>query len=212
MTKKFLCSLALVALAATAVYAGPRPTTGKFDRELVWRRQSAPGSETTSVIVTLNAGGQLPPELQRFARRNSLHLVNGVVLDVPNALLDSVASNGSVARVSHNRPVFAHNFRTSITSGTFFVRRLLGLTGAGVGVAIVDSGITTSHDDFTPRPSSSATYPYGNQRVAYFKDFVNGRAEPYDDNGHGTHVSGIVAGNGFDSNGEQSGMAPEASL
>src|SRR4029453_16586244 len=212
MTTKFLCSLTLVALAATAAYAGPRPAIGKFDRELVWRRQSAPGSETTSVIVTLNAGGQLPSELRRFARRNALHLVNGVVLDVPNALLDSVANDGNVARVSHNPPFFAHNFRTSITSGNFFVRRLMGLTGAGVGVAVIDSGITTFHDDFTVRPTSPRNYPYGDQRVAYFKDFVKGRTEPYDDNGHGTHVSGIVAGNGFDSNGEQSGMAPGASL
>src|SRR5205814_6307934 len=39
-----------------------------------------------------------------------------------------------------------------------------------------------------------------------------GQTLPYDDNGHGTHVSGTIAGNGFDSQGENAGMAPEASI
>ena len=39
-----------------------------------------------------------------------------------------------------------------------------------------------------------------------------GRTLPYDDNGHGTHVAGIAAGNGYDSKGEKSGVAPDASL
>ena len=43
-------------------------------------------------------------------------------------------------------------------------------------------------------------------------DFVNGRTLPYDDNGHGSHVAGIIAGNGYDSNGEKAGIAPGASL
>ena len=43
-------------------------------------------------------------------------------------------------------------------------------------------------------------------------DFVNGRVSPYDDQGHGSHVAGIIAGNGHDSNGQHAGMAPDASL
>jgi len=48
--------------------------------------------------------------------------------------------------------------------------------------------------------------------VAGFVDFVNGQLAPYDDNGHGSHVAGIIAGNGYDSNGQKGGAAPDASL
>jgi serine protease AprX len=77
-------------------------------------------------------------------------------------------------------------------------------------VAIIDSGIATWHDDLTSH--SSTLYPYGNQRVSAFVDFVNGQVAPYDDQGHGTHVAGIISGNGYDSNGRQMGVAPAASL
>lgn len=47
-----------------------------------------------------------------------------------------------------------------------------------IGVAVLDTGIY-KHIDF------------GN-RIITFKDFINNRAFPYDDSGHGTHVSGIM--------------------
>src|SRR6185295_18828069 len=58
---------------------------------------------------------------------------------------------------------------------------------------------------------------YGNQRVKKFVDFVNNQTQPYDDNGHWSHVAGSIAGNGYDSKSnykskEQAGIAPDASL
>lgn len=73
-----------------------------------------------------------------------------------------------------------------------------GYTGRGIGVAVLDTGIFP-HEDF------------GN-RIAAFADFVQKRPEPYDDNGHGTHISGIIGGNGSGSGGGYSGAAPECSL
>src|SRR5262249_43547296 len=115
-----------------------------------------------------------------------------------------------VFSVHDNRPIGAHNYRTSVTVGAATVRDFMGLTGKGIGVAVIDSGIAAWHDDLTNK--TSKLFPYGNQRVAKFVDFVNGRTLPYDDNGHGTHVAGIIAGNGYDSYGQKSGIAPDASL
>src|SRR4029453_6672826 len=70
-------------------------------------------------------------------------------------------------------------------------------------VALIDSGIASWHEDLSGAHG---------QRVSEFVDFVNGMAAPYDDYGHGTHVAGIVAGNGYDSDGARTGIAPGAQL
>src|SRR5207245_4738534 len=88
--------------------------------------------------------------------------------------------------------------------GATAVRNELGVDGTGVGVAVIDSGITPWHDDLAGVA--------GGQRVDQFVDLVGGASVPYDDYGHGTHVAGIIAGNGFDSGGVRAGIAPAARL
>ncbi len=185
----------------------------RLDGELTKRAGQAT-SQTTKVIVTLVPGADVPAEFQKFIRGSKLDILNGQVLEVPNSLLTKLASYPGVFRVHYDRPIKAHNYRTSITIGADLVRDQLGYTGAGIGVAVIDSGIASWHDDLTPSHLSfnRSQYLYGLQRVAKFVDFVNGRSLPYDDNGHGTHVSGIILGNGADSNGEKSGAAPDATL
>lgn len=74
-------------------------------------------------------------------------------------------------------------------------------TGKGVTVAVVDTGLKPHVDLVRPK-----------NRILGFKDFVNNRNTPYDDNGHGTHVAGIIAGNGSSSNDKYTGIAPSADL
>lgn len=73
-----------------------------------------------------------------------------------------------------------------------------GLTGKGIGIAFLDTGIFP-HEDF-------------DSRILAFRDFINGREFPYDNNGHGTHTAGIAAGSGRCSGGRYRGVAPGASL
>ena len=75
------------------------------------------------------------------------------------------------------------------------------LYGSGIGIAVLDSGIYP-HPDFMNHGS----------RITAFRDFVNHRQTPYDDNGHGTHIAGIIAGSGYLSEGKYMGMAPRAHL
>jgi serine protease AprX len=181
-----------------------------LDDELTNRATRGNPLHTGSVIVTLVPGATLPPEFKKFAHAGKLDIINGHVLDLPNGLLRQLAAHPNVVRVHDNRPIKAHNFRTSITVGARTVQETLGYTGAGIGIAVIDSGVTTWHDDLTN--TSATVYPYGNQRVTKFVDVVNGRTLPYDDNGHGSHIAGTILGNGYDSNGEKSGIAPGASL
>jgi subtilisin family serine protease len=183
----------------------------KVDDELTARRNRNPLGRSR-VIVTLVPGAQLPSEFRRFARGDRrLDIINGLELDLPNSVIRQLESRPEIFRVHYDRPVQAHNYRTSLTVGAYSVRQYLGYTGSGVGIAVIDSGITSWHDDLT-RGNSYKWYPYGNQRVSKFVDFVAGQTLPYDDNGHGSHVAGIIAGNGYDSAGEKSGIAPAASI
>ena len=165
------------------------------------------------MIVTLLPGAQIPADLKQYIRRRvgKLDIINGEVLELPNYVIQKLESRPEIFRVHHDRPIELLNYRTSVTVGAQSARQSLGYKGRGVGVAVIDSGISAWHDDLT-KGDVNTSYPYGNQRVAKFVDFVNGASQPYDDNGHGTHVSGIIAGNGYDSNGEKAGIAPEASL
>ncbi|MEM4244983.1 MAG: S8 family peptidase [Candidatus Nanoarchaeia archaeon] len=70
-----------------------------------------------------------------------------------------------------------------------------GITGSGANVIILDSGVDINH------PELKDSYLGG-------YDFVNKDNDPFDDNGHGTHVAGIITANGNDGNAK--GVAPDA--
>lgn len=73
-----------------------------------------------------------------------------------------------------------------------------GIRGQGITAAILDTGMCR-HPDFQ-------------KRIIYFKDFVRGREECYDDASHGTHVTGILGGDGSSLGGKYCGIAPECGL
>lgn len=72
---------------------------------------------------------------------------------------------------------------------------LEGYYGQGVVIGIIDTGIDPDHPDID-----------GN-RIILWKDFVNGNETPYDDDGHGTAMAGIILANGT-----LKGIAPETHL
>ena len=74
-----------------------------------------------------------------------------------------------------------------------------GLTGLGVTVAVLDTGIRADHPDLAGK-------------VAEAVDFTATTPDAADNVGHGTHVAGIIAGSGAASDGKYRGIAPDVSL
>ncbi len=70
-------------------------------------------------------------------------------------------------------------------------------TGTGRTVAVLDTGVNYNH------PELSSSYAGG-------RDFVNNDNDPMDDNGHGSHVAGIITGDGVSPNAK--GVAPSAGI
>lgn len=200
-----------LALLALVLPSGARAAERfqKLDPELN-KRASVAAQRNSQVVVRLAPGAALPESLRRYVRGGKLNLIEAYVLEIPDSALPALDALPQVASAHQDRPAWAADYLSTRATGADVIQQSLGLTGRGIGVAVVDSGITSWHDDLTARDGRS--YPYGNQRVATFVDFVNGQTMPYDDHGHGSHVAGILLGNGFDSHGRQSGMAPDASL
>ncbi|WP_139488074.1 S8 family peptidase [Brevibacillus dissolubilis] len=117
-----------------------------------------------------------------------------------NALEELLTNCSHIKKIHTDRQVRAFLDVASPSIGAHIVNRS-GLTGNGVTIAILDTGI---------HPHPDLTLP--TNRIVAFRDFVNDRPDPYDDNGHGTHCAGDAAGNGLSSDGIYQGPAPEARL
>jgi subtilisin family serine protease len=90
------------------------------------------------------------------------------------------------------------------TPGTFSPPFDSGITGAGAFVGVVDTGLSVAHPDFRTDGTDTSL------RVAHW--YPNQATASVDIDGHGTHVTGIAAGNGFASGGLYTGMAPGSEI
>ncbi len=96
-----------------------------------------------------------------------------------------------------------------------------GITGKGIRVAVLDTGLDASHPDLDDRDFRSWSNPLNPPKVVDARSFVGGGCTPLagatDGHGHGTHVAGIATGTGegtplsFD-DGRYAGIAPDAEL
>jgi len=207
----------LTMVLGTVVGAAPWPPlpppppvlqTGKLD-PLLLARASLLLAQSSIVITTTDATAvasvaSLVTQLGGTVGR-TLGIINGLAATLPNASLAALSVNPAVVHMALDRPIAGALERAGATIGATAARQQFGLDGSGITVAVIDSGVAATHDDLAD-PTTGAS------RVKAFVDFVNASQTAYDDYGHGTHVSGIIAGNGFDSGGARSGIAPAAQL
>src|SRR5882672_10340930 len=137
-----------------------------------------------------------------------LPLINGLVglLDGPGIV--SLSNQPNVVYISQDRPLETL-LNNAVPAVNAEVAWQSNFTGAGIGVALIDSGVNNHPDLYTgPLPIS---------RVVYNQSFLSGTSTAGDQYGHGTHIAGLIAGDGQISTGIPfsktfKGIAPGAKI
>jgi serine protease AprX len=204
-----LLTVCTLILSASLAFAG----STKMSKDLAGKKSS----EQVDVIVqfrqaptakhhqkVLNRGGKL---------RQELGLVKSGAYSLPASALADLAADPDVAYISPDRAVastgsgvdtnavldyYLPTLNAQVASG-------LGYDGTGIGVAVIDSGISDIPDLHGQ-----------NYRVVYAQSFT-GKSSTVDEYAHGTHVAGIIGGSGKNSTGSNyfytiKGLAPNVNL
>jgi len=144
-----------------------------------------------------------------------LHIIKGFAATLPTSKLSQLAQLPGVRWMSLDAPVVQSACSNCIPSNNLqnkFVRAIgadkvwaqQGLQGQGIGVAVIDSGINSQQDLYTST---------GYNRIVASVRFNNGyNQSQYDGYGHGSHVAGVIGGNGSSSQQNYVGVAPQVNI
>lgn len=174
----------------------------KIDKRLKVKALDTTRGSVTAIVHTRASKENILKHFENCGAtvKYELPFVDSYVVDVPCENIKKLASNRDVIFIADDSEVKSTlNIATKVI-GSSTVNES-GYTGKGIGIAFLDTGVYP-HPDLT-EPEN---------RIVAFKDFVNDKQKPYDDNGHGTHVAGDAASNGYSSNGKYKGVAPEANI
>ncbi len=138
------------------------------------------------------------------------NIIPGIAVELTKGQINALAKLDCVTQIEYDMEVQATNNYATYWYGADNAITDFGVTGDGNGnatlysasdvvVCVIDTGIDSSHVDLD------------GGKVIGWKDMINNQSTPYDDNGHGTHCSSIVAGTG-EGNALYRGVAPGAAL
>lgn len=115
-------------------------------------------------------------------------------------LIDRLSEYPEVQYIEFDEYLFLCGMSVA-TANNFHHSSKFTLSGKGVGIGVIDSGVYPHVDLISP-----------SNRIIFFKDLINNLSYPYDDNGHGTAVCGVIASNGLSSNNLYKGIATHCNL
>lgn len=129
--------------------------------------------------------------------KTALGIVKGGHYSIPAGKLAELADDPEVVYISPDRGVSGSLDYAATTVGADIALKN-GWDGTGIGVAVIDSGLT-DHWDLRASDDNLNSMKVGKSRIVYDESFVpansNGAKIVKDEYGHGTHVAGIIAGN-----------------
>jgi serine protease AprX len=137
--------------------------------------------------------------------RHKLYMLRAGSYMMPASEVADLANDPTVTHISVDHKLKADLDYTT-TAANASAAWQSGWDGTGIGVAVIDSGISAGADFKNSQGAS---------RIVYTQDFTGGNGQ--DLYGHGTHVAGIIAGNGANSKCQSctrtlQGLAPNANL
>jgi serine protease AprX len=223
-TTVWLLIVTLCIALAPAANAQERPLRAQPD--LLAISQQAPTARLKVIIQKSVTDQGLEALVERLGGGVTMKLpiINAFAADLPANAVPTLAASTGVRWISLDAPVA----QTGGPDGTVNTANLLnvynkairadalwaeGYQGSGIGVAVVDSGVDEYTPDLAERIAGSVWVKTKMRRFAggYMTDvtITNGRTDGY---GHGTHVAGVIGGNGAASNGAYVGVAPKVNL
>lgn len=188
----------------------------KLFESLSEKMNKSKDKDELSVIVVFNEKADKAKKddmknlLGNYKTKHEYKNIPAVAMKLNKGQINKLSKLDIVKQIEYDEEVKAFNDTANDWFGTEKARNDFGLDGDRDGnsssyskndvvVAVLDTGIDGNHVDLD------------GGKVIGWKDYVNSQSSPYDDHGHGTHVAGIVAGEG-DGNSNYEGVAKGAAL
>ena len=144
-----------------------------------------------------------------------LPLIDAVAGRIPHSLILETTTLPGVVMLELDGLFEVQNGDAAVVHEVDLAQQQTGYDGSGVTVAVIDTGIDSTHVGLDDQDDDNST---NDPKVIAFYDAVNApdktngtEIQAYDDQGHGSHCAGTVAGTGAPTY-EHPGMAPQAFL